>query len=253
MPKDVTMTNDAGAVDVAVIGGSGLYELAPVVAEVGDVRCCSIGGATVAFLNRHGDGHRLPPHAVDYRANLRALADLGVHTVLATFACGSLVAELGPGTFVVPDQLVDRTRGRADTFHDRFDDGPAHAPFSDPYDAGARRLLLDAAPEAVDGATVVVIDGPRFATRAESAWYRAAGATLINMTQYPESVLARELGMAYASVGLVTDHDAGVPGREDVAPVTQEAVFEEFARHLPRLREIVSAAAVAAVGRGAAA
>jgi 5'-methylthioadenosine phosphorylase len=231
---------------VAVIGGSGLYDLAPVVAEHGPVRCCDLDGTSVAFLNRHGDGHRLPPHAVDYRGNLRALADLGVTTVLATFACGSLVPALGPGTLVVPDQLLDRTRGRADTFHDRFDDGPAHAPFADPYDEGARRLLLDAAPDAVDGATVVVIDGPRFATRAESAWYRAAGAHLINMTQYPESVLARELGMAYASVGLVTDFDAGVPGRDDVEAVTQEAVFEEFARHLPRLREAVSSAARAA-------
>lgn len=231
---------------VAVIGGSGLYELAPVVAEAGGVRCCDVGGATVAFLNRHGDGHRLPPHAVDYRGNIRALADLGVRTVLATFACGSLAPQLGPGTLVVPDQLIDCTRGRIDTFYDRFDDGPAHAPFADPYDAGARRLLLDAAPDAVDGGTVVVIDGPRFATRAESAWYRSAGASLINMTQYPEAVLARELGIAYAAIGLVTDYDAGVPGRDDVAAVTQEAVFEEFARHLPRLREVVLAAAVAA-------
>jgi 5'-methylthioadenosine phosphorylase len=230
-------------VTVAVIGGSGLYELAPVVARHGPVRCCDLEGTTVAFLNRHGDGHHVPPHAVDYRGNLRALADLGVSTVLATFACGSLVADLGPGTLVVPDQLLDRTRGRIDTFHDRFDHGPAHAPFADPYDEGARRHLLDAAPEAVDGATVVVVDGPRFATRAESAWYRAAGAHLINMTQYPESVLARELGLAYAAVGLVTDFDAGVPGREDVAAVTQEAVFAEFARHLPRLRDVVASAA----------
>jgi 5'-methylthioadenosine phosphorylase len=234
-------------VTVAVIGGSGLYDLAPVIAEVGAIRCCDLGGATIAFLNRHGDGHRLPPHAVDYRGNLRALADLGVRTVLATFACGSLVAELGPGTLVVPDQLIDRTRGRADTFRDHFDDGPAHAPFADPYDSSVRRLLLDAAPEAVDGSTVVVIEGPRFATRAESLWYRSAGASLINMTQYPEAVLARELGIAYAAIGLVTDHDAGVAGREDVAPVTQEAVFEQFARHLPRLRQVMVSAAVAAV------
>jgi 5'-methylthioadenosine phosphorylase len=164
--------------------------------------------------------------------------------VFATFACGSLVPELGPGSFVVPDQLIDRTTGRRHTFFDAFDDGPAHAPFADPYDADARRALLRAAPDATDGGTVVVIDGPRFATRAESRWYQAAGATLINMTQYPEAVLARELGIAYAAIGLVTDHDAGLDGRPDIEPVTQEVVFEVFAAHLPALRNAVLAAAV---------
>ena len=235
------------AIEVGVIGGSGIYELAPVVEVLGGVTVCEVEGGQVAFLNRHGSGHVLPPHAVDYRGNLRALHDLGVRTVFATFACGSLRAELGPGTMVVPDQLIDRTRARADTYFDRFDDGPAHAAFADPYDAGARRVLLDAAPEAVDGGTVVVIEGPRFATRAESRWYGSMGASLINMTQYPEAVLARELGIAYAAIGLVTDHDAGLDDRPDVAPVTQEAAFAEFALHLPRLREVVLRAVSAVV------
>jgi 5'-methylthioadenosine phosphorylase len=221
-----------------------MYELAPIVDEVGGVRVCDVDGVWVAFLNRHGDGHRLPPHSVDYRGNVRALADIGVTTILATFACGSLLAEHGPGTLVVPDQLIDRTRGRPDTFFDRFDDGPRHAPFADPYDAAARARLLRAAPDAVDGGTVVVIDGPRFATRAESRWYRSMGAALINMTQYPEAVLARELGLAYAAIGLVTDHDAGLEEDLGMEPVTQEAVFAEFERHLPRLREVVRRAAV---------
>jgi 5'-methylthioadenosine phosphorylase len=231
-------------VDVGVIGGSGLYELAPIVQEVGGLRICDVDGTPVAFLNRHGDGHRVPPHSVDYRANVRAFADLGVTTVLAAFACGSLVPEHGPGTLVVPDQLIDRTRGRADTFHDRFDDGPQHAPFADPYDETVRERLLRAAPDAVDGGTVVVIDGPRFATRAESRWYRSMGATLINMTQYPEAVLARELHLAYAAVGLVTDFDAGLQDDASIEPVTQEVVFAEFERHLPRLREALLRAAV---------
>lgn len=230
-------------VSVGVIGGSGIYELAPVVDRRGPVSVCDVAGQRVAFLNRHGAGHRIPPHAVDYCGNMRALADLGVRVVVATFACGSLRPELGPGALVVPDQLIDRTR-RRDTFFDVFEDGPRHTPFADPYDEVVRRALLNAAPEAVDGGTVVVIDGPRFATRAESRWYRAAGATLINMTQYPEAVLARELGLAYGAIGLVTDHDIGIEDRPDVAPVTQEAAFAMFAAHLPRLREVVLAAAV---------
>jgi 5'-methylthioadenosine phosphorylase len=229
--------------EAAVLGGSGLYELAPVLGTSGGVAICDVDGVAVAFLNRHGVGHRLPPHAIDYRTNMRALADLGVCTVLATFACGSLRADMGPGTLVVPDQLIDRTRGRADTFFDRFDDGPFHAPFADPYDPAARQRLLRAAPAAIDGGTVVVIDGPRFATRAESRWYRSMGATLINMTQYPEAVLARELGLAYAAIGLVTDFDAGLDDRPEIGAVTQDAVFAEFERHLPHLRDVVLRAA----------
>lgn len=230
-------------VRVAVIGGSGLYDLAPVVEVAGAVSICEVDGTRVAFLNRHGAGHRLPPHAVDYRGNLRLLDALGVRTIFGTFACGSLVPGDGPGTFVVPDQLIDMTRGRPDTYHDTFEGGPVHTPFADPYDASARARLLAAAPHARDGGTVVVIDGPRFATRAESRWYRSMGATAINMTQYPEAVLARELGIAYAALGLVTDFDAGLEDDPGVVPVTQEAVFEEFARHLPRLRAAVLAAA----------
>jgi 5'-methylthioadenosine phosphorylase len=241
----------------AVIGGSGFYDLGVDVEVVevptpwgaAVVQQGRVDGAAIAFVARHGAGHHLPPHRVEHRANLWALHELGVRWVLASFACGSLVPGWGPGTLVVPDQLIDRTRGRPDTFHDTFTDGPAHAPFAEPYDAGARAGLLAAVDAlgdtAVDGATVVVIDGPRFATRAESRWYRAAGADLINMTQYPEAVLARELGLAYAALGLVTDHDAGLDDRPEVAPVTQEAVFEEFARHLPRLRAAVTRAAAA--------
>jgi 5'-methylthioadenosine phosphorylase len=237
--------------DVAIIGGSGMYELAPIVDRAGEVHICEVDGRAVAFLNRHGEGHRIPPHAVDYRRNVRALADLGVHTVFATFACGSLDPDVGPGTLVVPDQLIDRTTARPDTFFDTFEDGPRHAAFTEPYDERARGSLLSAAPDAVDGGTVIVIDGPRFATRAESRWYQSMGATLINMTQYPEAILARELGLAYAAIGLVTDHDAGIDGRPDVEAVTQEAVFAEFARHLPRLRAAVLAAATgASINRG---
>jgi 5'-methylthioadenosine phosphorylase len=243
--------------EVAVIGGSGFYALGPATTAtavetpwgVVTVHLGTVEDRAIAFVARHGAGHTLPPHRVDYRGNLWALHQLGVRSVVASFACGSLVAAWGPGTLVVPDQLIDRTRGRADTYHDTFDEGPAHAPFADPYDDEVRRAALEAGRalgETVqDQATVVVIDGPRFATRAESRAHAAAGAHLINMTQYPEPVLARELGLRYGSIGLVTDHDAGLDDRPSVAPVTQEAVFEEFARHLPRLRALVLATALA--------
>ncbi len=244
---------------VAVIGGSGFYELGGASTTVSvstpwgepsaPIAIGEVDGTAVAFLSRHGVGHRLPPHAVDHRANLWALRSVGVRSVVASFACGSLVAHLPPGQLVVPDQLIDRTTGRADTIHAHFDDGPQHAAFADPYDAGVREAALAAAAardERIhDGGTVVVINGPRFATRAESRWYRSMGADLINMTQYPEAVLARELGLAYGAVGLVTDFDAGLDDRPDVGAVDQETVFAEFARHLPRLRAVVLAAAAA--------
>jgi 5'-methylthioadenosine phosphorylase len=243
--------------DVAVIGGSGFYALAETVdmievdtpwgAPASPVTLAELAGVRIAFLARHGVDHRLPPHAVDHRANLWALRSVGARAVVASFACGSLVPHLGPGTLVVPDQIIDRTQGRAETIHDTFHDGPAHAAFADPYDDGARRAAVAAGAalgeEVHDGGTVVVINGPRFATRAESRWYRTMGADLINMTQYPEAVIARELDLAYAAVGLVTDYDTGLDDRPDVEAVTQEEVFETFARHLPRLRAVVLATA----------
>jgi 5'-methylthioadenosine phosphorylase len=247
----------APTASVAVIGGSGFYELdgdAPTVEPStpwgppsSPITIGTVEGRSVAFLARHGRHHALPPHAVDHRANLWALRELGVTTVLASFACGSLVPELGPGSLLVPDQLIDRTTGRADTIHAAFDDGPQHAAFADPYDGGARRCVLEAAgrlgEQVHDGGTVVVINGPRFATRAESRWYRSIGADVINMTQYPETVIARELGLAYAAVGLVTDHDAGLDERPEVEAVTIDAVLEVFAQHLPRLRQVLLSAA----------
>lgn len=249
--------NEGPRVAVAVIGGSGFYELADATDSIdvdtpwgnpaSPITIAEVHGTRIAFLARHGADHRLPPHAVDHRANLWALQSLGVRTVVASFACGSLVPHLEPGALVVPDQIIDRTTGRAETIYDTFEDGPAHAAFADPYDHDVRLAAL-AAGESLgetihDGGTVVVINGPRFATRAESRWYRSMGAELINMTQYPEAVIARELGISYAGVGLVTDHDSGVDDRPDIEAVTQESVFETFAHHLPRLRALVLRAA----------
>ena len=238
--------------EVGVIGGSGLYTLFdPATVEVvevdtpygppsGPLTVAEVGGRRVAFLARHGSHHELPPHRVPYRANAWALSSLGVGRVLAPCAVGSLRPEIGPGSLVVPDQLVDWTRGRAQTFHDEFAETPVHAEFADPYCPEGRAASLGAAAragwDAVDGATMVVVEGPRFSTRAESRFFAEQGWTLVNMTGHPESVLARELGICYSSLALVTDLDAGVQAGEGVSVAE---VMTEFARSTDRLRGVL--------------
>ncbi|MGC3859819.1 S-methyl-5'-thioadenosine phosphorylase [Micromonospora chersina] len=237
----------AATAELAVIGGSGLYALldgatehvveTPYGAPSDPVTIAEVGGRRVAFLPRHGRDHRYPPHLIPYRANLWALRSLGVRQVLAPCAVGGLRPELGPGTFVVPDQLVDRTSGRTQTYYDQ---GAVHVSFADPYCPAGRRTLLDVAAgrgvTAVDGGTVVVVEGPRFSTRAESRWFASIGGTVVNMTGHPEAVLARELALCYTSIALVTDLDAGV---EAGLSVTQEEVFRVFGENTDRLRGVL--------------
>jgi 5'-methylthioadenosine phosphorylase len=213
----------------------------------GPVTLGGVGGRAVAFLARHGRGHELAPDRVNYRANLWALRQLGVSRVIAACAVGSLRADLRPGDFVVLDQLVDLTRGRPDTYLDPEPAGlgleqPAveHVGFADPYCPELRQVLHRDGVHS--GGTVVVIPGPRFATRAESTWYRRQGWDVINMTQYPEAYLARELGMCYAGLALVTDHDTGREGHPDVEPVTMDAVLAVLAANAKRARDLLLAA-----------
>ncbi|MEU4582274.1 S-methyl-5'-thioadenosine phosphorylase [Kitasatospora aureofaciens] len=242
--------------EVGVIGGSGLYALLDEVAEVrvdtpygppsDALFVGEAAGRRVAFLPRHGRGHGLPPHRIDYRANLWALRSLGVRQVLAPCAVGGLRPEYGPGTLLVPDQFVDRTSGRVQTFYDGLPlpDGSVpevvHVSMADPYCPAGRRAALEAARGAawdpVDGGTLVVIEGPRFSTRAESRWFTANGWSVVGMTGHPEAVLARELGLCYTSVALVTDHDAGVEAGEGV---TQAEVLKVFAGSVDRLRTVL--------------
>lgn len=232
--------------DVAVIGGTGFYSFleAPdehiVETPYGDpsapISVGTVAGRRVAFLPRHGAHHDYPPHRIPYRANLWALRSLGVRQVLAPCAVGGLREEVAPGDVVVPDQLVDRTSGRAGTF---VETGAVHLPFADPYCPGVSAALLSAAPDAQAGGAMVVIDGPRFSTRAESRHYAAQGWTLINMTGAPEAALARELRMCYASIALVTDMDAGAETGEGVG---QEEVFALFRANLDRLRGVLATA-----------
>ena len=229
---------------VGIIGGSGTYQLpgarvratldveTPYGRPSAPVTLAEVAGQTVAFLPRHGGGHSVPPQKINYRANLWALKSLGVEAVLSSSAVGGLRAGFGPDTFVVTDQFIDRTRGRADTYFDgTVADGvpPAgvqHLPAAEPFCPKLRSFLDTALAERglvyAPRGTVVVIDGPRFSTKAESAWYVAGGADIISMTQYPEPVLAAELNMGFANLAYVTDSDTGHDGSE---PVTAAAVF----------------------------
>jgi 5'-methylthioadenosine phosphorylase len=233
---------------IGVIGGSGFYEFLDDAKEIDvgtpfgppsdRVTVGTVGGRSVAFLPRHGKDHRFPPHRIPYQANLWALRSLGVRQVLAPSAVGSLATEHGPGTLVIPDQLVDRTTGRQQTYY--ADGGAVHIQFADPYCAVGRMVAAQAAKEVgwepVTSGTLVVIDGPRFSTRAESRWYAAQGWTIIGMTGHPEAVLARELALCYTSLSLVTDTDAGV----DVGGgVTQAEVLAVFAQNVTRLRGLL--------------
>ncbi|MBN6051071.1 S-methyl-5'-thioadenosine phosphorylase [Nonomuraea sp. RK-328] len=235
--------------DIGVIGGSGFYSLLDDAEEIqlatpygppSDVVTVGrIGSRSVAFIPRHGRDHRFPPHRIPYRANLWALRSLGVRQVLAPSAVGSLRAEHGPGAIVIPDQLVDRTSGRVQTYYDAG--GAIHVSFSDPYCPAGRAIAVEAARsgdwDTVDGGTLVVIEGPRFSTRAESRWFASNGWTIVGMTGFPEAVLARELALCYTSLSLVTDHDAGVEAGDGV---THEEVMKFFAQNVARMRTLVA-------------
>ena len=252
----------AGA-EIGVFGGSGFYSFLDDVTSVAvdtpygppsaPVALGTVGGRRVAFLARHGVDHSLGPGRVNYRANVWAMRSLGVRRLLGPCAVGSLRPDVHPGDFVVCDQLVDRTSGRSDTFFDA--DAPVHLSFADPYCPELRSAVIGAAsssgssgPSGSSGSsgirchptgTVVVIQGPRFSTRAESQWYRSAGFDVINMTQYPEAYLAREVGICYAAIALVTDYDTGVEGEPGVGPVTMDEVFAVLRDNVDRTRELL--------------
>ena len=238
-------------IQVGIFGGSGFYSLLSDAREVkvetpyGDpsapVVVGDIGDRSVGFMPRHGLRHQLPPHAINYRANLWAMKDLGATDVILPCAAGSLQKEVAPGHFVIADQVVDRTSGRPDTFYD----GPetTHVTFAEPYDAEMRQVAIQAARKlgitVHERGTVVVIQGPRFSTKAESKWFSAMGWDVINMTQYPEVILARELEMAALNISLITDYDVGLEDDPDVEPVSHAAVVEVFTANNAKLRDLL--------------
>lgn len=242
--------------DMGVIGGSGFYSFLDDVTEIqvntpygapsDSLFLGELAGRRVAFLPRHGRSHTVPPHRINYRANMWALRSVGARQVLGPCAVGGLQSAYGPGTLLVPDQLVDRTKSRTQTFFDGepLPDGTVphvvHATFADPYCPAGRTAVVAAARgrgwEPVDGGTMVVIEGPRFSTRAESRWHAAQGWSVVGMTGHPEAVLARELGLCYTSISLVTDLDAGAETGEGVS---HDEVLRVFAENVGRLREVL--------------
>ncbi len=238
--------------EIGVIGGTGFYSLldgveerridTPYGAPSDMVTVGELSGRRVAFLPRHGRTHALPPHAINYRANLYALKSLGCTRVLGPCAAGSLQPHIQPGDLVICDQYVDRTSGRKDTYYD----GPVitHVSMADPFCPTLRQVAASAARQqnldVHEGGTVVVIQGPRFSTRSESRWFRQQGWEVINMTQYPECALARELELCYVNISLITDYDVGVEGDVAVIPVTADEVLQRFRENLGTLRELIA-------------
>jgi 5'-methylthioadenosine phosphorylase len=240
------------AAEIGVIGGSGFYSFLADARRVqvgtpfgdpsDDLVVGTLHGRGVAFIARHGHDHRFPPHRVNYRANLWALRSLGVRQVLSPCAVGSLRADLAPGAVVVPDQVVDRTWGREHTLYDH--EGPVvHVAFADPYCARGRGAVAEAlAASGLThslGGTLVVVNGPRFSSRAESQWHQRAGWDLVGMTAMPEAALARELAMCYTTIALVTDLDAGL---EHGDGVTHQDVIAVFDAAMPPFKAVVAAA-----------
>lgn len=243
---------DAAQAEIGVFGGSGLYRLlddpafvaieTPYGVPSDDIALGKVGDRSVAFMPRHGRKHTIPPAAINYRANLWAMHAIGVTRIIAATAVGSLQPNVQPGELVISDQFVDRTHGRADTY---FAEGPkvVHISAAEPYCPVLRGLAIDMARGGAavvhERGTVVVIQGPRFSTQAESRWFSSEGWDIVSMTQYPEVILARELEMCYLNVSLVTDYDAGLEGRPDIKPVSVEDVQRIFAGNIDRVRELI--------------
>jgi 5'-methylthioadenosine phosphorylase len=239
--------------ELGVFGGSGFYSFlddvesvaidTPFGAPSDRIAIGTVADRRVAFIPRHGAAHTIPPARIPQRANLWAMRSLGVRSVVGPCAVGSLRPDIEPGSFVVLDQLVDRTRGRDDTYYDG--DTVHHVSFADPYCPVGRAQAIAAA-RAVgvtvhETGTIVVINGPRFSTRAESRWYRAQCWDVVGMTQYPEAYLARELGMHYTGIALVTDFDTGVEDDPGIEPVTMEQVLAVMNANVDRVRELLHA------------
>lgn len=237
--------------DIGVFGGSGFYSFLDGVEEIDietpygkpsdKIAIATINGKKVAFLPRHGKHHSLPPHKVPYRANIYAMKMLGVKALISPCSCGSLQKDIRPGDFVICDQFIDRTYGREITFFE----GPEvkHISAADPYDEKLRQIAIESAKEigiaCHERGTIVVIQGPRFSTKAESKWFTDMGWHVVNMTQFPEGYLALEQEIPTVNVSLVTDYDAGLVAEENIEPVTMEEVFKVLNDNIERVKALI--------------
>lgn len=234
---------------IALIGGSG-FDDPDILSDVrivkmgspygplsSDVSVGKVGSIEVAVINRHGKGHRIVPSAINNRANIWALKELGVTSIVATTACGSLREEIEPGHIVFPDQFIDWTRGRKSSFFEG--DQVAHISMADPFCGKLRSVLVESACRLGithhDRATVITIEGPRFSTRAESRMFRGLGADVVNMSTVPEAVLAREAGMCYASIAMSTDFDSW---HVSEAPVTWDMIVQTMKTNVESVKRI---------------
>jgi 5'-methylthioadenosine phosphorylase len=239
---------------LAVIGGTGLYDIdglkdvkevevqTPFGKPSDSITVGKLGETGVAFLPRHGKGHRVSPTEVPSRANMYALKSLGVEQIIAINSCGSFKEELKPGHLLIPDQIIDRTNSRVNSF---FGEGiVAHIQFADPFCAALSQVLYDTALEigsvAHKGGTFIAMEGPAFSTRAESRLYRAWGADVIGMTVLPEARLAREAEICYASIACITDYDSW---HETNETVSIGAILAIQAQNLGAARKIIALAA----------
>ena len=243
----------SSTVEIGIFGGSGFYEWlgssdqvtlqTPYGEPSGPIAIADLDGRRVAFMPRHGPRHTIPPALVNYRANLWAMHELGVQRIIGPSAVGSLQPSLHPGDLVIADQFIDRTAGRPDTYFP----GPqvVHVSAADPYCPELRVLAAEVAGQQAirfqPTGTVVVVQGPRFSTRAESRWYSRMGWDIIGMTQYPEVILARELEMCYLNLSLVTDYDAGLEGAPEVGAVQAHDVLRVLSENIARVRDLLGA------------
>ncbi len=243
-------------IKIGIIGGSGLEKLnifnraeevhieTPYGVPSSSFFKGIIGNCEVFILSRHGRDHAITPSHVNNRANIWALKELGCKTIFATTACGSLREEINRGDIVIPDQFIDFTRLRTNTFHDDFAGGNVvHTAMADPFSESLRQLLISTCRELGlrfhPNATVVTIEGPRFSTRAESRMFRLLGADVINMSTTPEAALAKEAGLEYAAIALSTDYDSWKDDEEPVSWDTIFAVFNENVKHVTGLLEAI--------------
>ncbi len=237
--------------EIGILGGTGFYSFAENIEEIefetpygktsDNIKITEIKGRRVAFIPRHGSSHQHPPHKINYQANLFAFKKIGISQIISPFASGSLQPGIEPGDIVFVDQFIDRTCNRKDTFYD----GPAltHVSLADPYCPELREIGIKEA-EVMNISykkigTVVVVNGPRFSTRAESNWYSRNKWEIINMTQYPEVALARELEMCYLGIAIVTDYDVGLKGRPDIKPVSVESAIKILKQNNEKIKDLI--------------